>query len=59
MFDAIHEVFRLRTFRDEFEVLNAAANCDAELVCVNQSGKRFAFALARGGFREKIFVTSE
>jgi hypothetical protein len=59
MFDAIHEVFRFGTFRDEFEVLNAAANRDAELVRVNQSSKCSTAALARGCFREKIFVAAE
>lgn len=59
VFDPIHEIFRFRAFRDQFEVLDAAANGDAELVRLNQPGERPAAALAQRRFREKVFVPAE
>ena len=59
MLNAVHEIFRFGTFRDEFEVLNAAANGDAELMRVNQSCEILAAALTFRGFGQKVFVPAE
>jgi len=59
MLDAVHEIFRLGTFRHEFEVLNAAANRDAKLVRVNQTGEGAAAPLAGRRFGKKVFIPTE
>ncbi len=59
MLNAVHEIFRFGTFRNEFEVLNTAANGDTELMRVNQSCEILAAVLTFCGFGQKIFVPAE
>jgi len=59
MLDAINEIGRNTTLSDNLQVLDALADCDAQLMSVDHAGQGDAGALPPGGFCQQILVPAE
>ena len=59
MLDAVGEVGGITALGDQFQVLHALADGDAELMGVDDAGKGNANSLSGRGFDQEIFIAGE